>query len=73
MLMQQFQLKLKYQYIVIFGCSTFSIYLFQEIVEYMSTYWITLEVKINVHVFSKSAGIVISGCSGISKTLKDSI
>ena len=48
-------------------------YLFQEVVEYVTTNGISLEVEVNVHVLSKSAGIVISICPCISKTLEDSI
>lgn len=37
----------------------------------MATNWVTLEVKVDVHVFAKSTGIVIAVCLGITKGLQN--
>ena len=36
----------------------------------MSTHRISLEIKVNIHVLSKSTGIIISVCARIAKTLQ---
>lgn len=39
----------------------------------MSTHRISLEIKVNIHVLSKSTGIIISVCARIAKTLQNCI
>ena len=39
----------------------------------MSTDRISFEVKVNVHVFSKSTGVIIPVCPCIAKTLQNCI
>ena len=36
----------------------------------MSTHRISLEIKVNIHVLSKSTGIIISVCARVAKTLQ---
>ena len=45
--------------------------LFQEVVVYVSSHWVSLEVKIDVHVLAKSGGVVISIRLGVSERLQD--
>ena len=44
-------------------------YLFQQVVIYVSTDRVSFEIKINIHVFAKSTGVIISICFSISKRL----
>ena len=45
--------------------------LFQEVVVDVSSHWVSLEVKIDVHVLAKSGGVVISIRLGVSERLQD--
>ena len=47
--------------------------LFQKVIKYMSTHWIAFKIKVNIHVLSKSTGVVISVGSCIAKTLQNCI
>ena len=42
---------------------------FQEVVVDVTPNRVTFEVKVDVHVLSKSRGIVVSVCLGVSKCL----
>lgn len=46
---------------------------FQKIVIYVTTDWVSFEVKTNVHIFPKSTGIVITVCLGITKCFQNNI
>ena len=39
----------------------------------MTSYWISLEVKIDVHVFAKATGVIISVCFRIAKCFQDDV
>ena len=45
------------------------IYLFEQVVVDMTTHRVTFEIKVNVHVFSKSTRVVIAIGLCISKSL----
>ena len=47
--------------------------LLQQVVENMATRWVTFEIKVDVHVLSKAARVIVACCLGVSKCLHDVI
>jgi len=47
--------------------------LFQQIVTDVSADWITLEVKVDVHVFTEATGVIIAVCLGVTERLQDTV
>lgn len=39
----------------------------------MASNWITFEVKVDVHVFAESTGVIIPVCLGIAESLQNNI
>lgn len=48
---------------------TNSAYLFKQVIIDMSTYRVSFEIKVDIHVFSKSAGVVVTVGFGIAEGL----
>ena len=48
-------------------------HLFQEVVLNVTSSWVTLEVKVNIHVLAKPTGIIVPVGLGITKRLHDLI
>ena len=48
-------------------------HLFQEVVLNVTSSWVTLEVKVNIHVLAKPTGVIIPVGLGITKRLHDLI
>jgi len=48
-------------------------YFFQQVIVDMTTNGVALEVEIDVHVFTKSRGIIVSVCFRISKWFQNDV
>lgn len=48
-------------------------YLFQQVIIDVPTYGVSLEIKVDVHVLPKPAGIVVAVCFGVAKGLQHTV
>lgn len=48
-------------------------YLFQQVIIDMSTYGVSFKIKIDIHIFSKAAGVVITVSFRIAKSFQNTV